>query len=309
MSWDGIKTILRDDQGRLYLNPAKEYIRPFELTMEPPNRTILIPAGGQFGPIPLTAKLDGPIELFYTKVLVTDGATPAVDQTTYDIDWQIEHAGKRKIFSNRVMPLSATAGDAGRPYVLPETIFIPAVQSINVTFFNRDTQNARAVTLVMGGIKFYHQAAPVDIRKDLLAYVERRERTYTYWLLTDSLIVLNASETNRTALLTVPDDADMEVFKLTAKSTGAWQSELKDSEYARSLTNGQKLQASLLFGGHIVTALGDGIGGSGGVYPARFATSLLLRRSGRFEVLMDNLTAQSNTVKPVFGGRKISYAP
>lgn len=308
MSWDGIKTILRDDQGRLFLNPAKEYIRPYELTMEKPNRTITIPAGGQVGPIPMTAKLDGPIELFYIKVLVTDDQTPPVPVTTYDIDWQIEHAGKRKIFSNRVMPLSATAGDAGRPYVLPETIFIPAVQSINVTFFNRDLGNARRVTLVMGGIKFYHQAAAQDVRKDLLGYVERRERTYTYWQLTDSLIVLSANEANRAALMTIPDDADMEVFKMTSKSTGLYQAEIIDSEYSRSLTSGVKLQTSLLFGGHIATALGDGIGGSGGIYPARWATSLLLRRSGKFELQLDDLSAAPNTVKPVFGGRKISYA-
>jgi hypothetical protein len=306
MSWAGIQTILRDDQGRLFLNPAKEYIRPFELPMDQPNRTLILASGGQGGPIPMTAKLDGPIEIFYIKVLVTDANN--VPLTTYDIDWQIEHAGKRKIFSNRVMPLSATAGDAGRPYVLPETIFIPAVQSINVTFLNRDLAERR-VTLIMGGIKYYHQAAPSDIRKDLLSYVERRERTFTYWLLTDTLIVLAASELNRTALLTLADDADMEVFKLTSKSTGAYETEIKDSEYDRSLTAGVKLHVSLLFGGHQAVALGDGIGGSGGIFPSRWATSLLLRRSGKAQLLIDNLTALSNTVKPVFAGRKISYAP
>jgi hypothetical protein len=305
MSWAGIQTILRDNQGRLFLNPAKEYIRPFELPMDQPNRTVILASGGQGGPIPMTARLDGPIELYYIKVLVTNAQGVAL--TTYDIDWQIEHAGKRKVFSNRVMPLSATAGDAGRPYVLPETIFIPAVQSINVSFFNRDLAERR-VTLVMGGVKFYHQAAPGDVRKDLLSYVERRERTFTYWLLTDSLIVLTANEANRSALMTIADDADMEVFKLTSKSTGIWQTEIRDSEYDRSLTGGVKLQSSLLFGGHVATALGDGIGGSGGIYPARWATSLLLRRSGKFQLLMDDLSAAENTVKPVFAGRKISYA-
>lgn len=307
MAWSQIETILRDSQGRLFINPAKEYIRPFELPMDRPNKTVILAPGGQAGPIPFTAKLDGPIEIFYIKALVTDSA--GVPVTTYDIDWQIEHAGKKKIFSNRVMPLSATSGDAGRPYVLPETIFIPAVQSINVTFFNRDTLNERRVTIVMGGIKFYHQAAPGEVRKDLLGYVERRERTYTYWLLTDTLIVLAASELNRSALMTIPDDADMEVFKLTSKSTGAYESEVRDSEYDRSLTAGVKLHNSLLFGGHEAIALGDGIGGSGGMFPARWATSLLLRRSGKFEILVDNLTAAPNTIKPVFGGRKISYAP
>jgi len=302
-----IQTILRDDQGRLFINPAKEYIRPFELPMDKPNRTILIPPGQQVGPIPLTAKLDGPIELFYIKVLVTDLA--GVPVTAYDIDWQIEHAGKRKIFSNRVMPLSATAGDAGRPYVLPETIFIPAVQSINLTLFNRDTVNARNVTIFFGGIKYYHQAAPAEIRKDLLGYVERRERTYTYWLLTDTLIVLAAGEANRSALMTISDDADMEVFKLTSKSTGAYESEVLDSEYARSLTAGVKIHNSLLFGGHDATALADGLGGSGGIFPARWPTSLLLRRSGKFELLITDLSGAQNTVKPVFAGRKISYAP
>jgi hypothetical protein len=307
MSWSQIQTILKDAQGRLFTNPAKEFIRPFELPMDKPNKTITIPAGQQAGPIPFTAKLDGPIEIFFIKVLVTDDNDTPV--TSYDIDCQIEHAGKKVILSNRVMPLSAVSGDAGRPYVLPETIFIPAVQSINITFFNRDTQNDRKVTIVMGGIKYYHQAAPAEIRRDLLSYVERRERTYTYWLLTDSLIVLDASETERSCLMTIPDDADMEVFKMTSKSSGAYEAEIKDSEYDRSLTAGVKLHCSLLFGGHDSTALADGLGGSGGVYPAKWATSLLLRRSGKFEILVNNLTNSQNTIKPVFGGRKISYAP
>jgi hypothetical protein len=305
MSWSEIRTFLRDEKGRVYVNPAKQFIQPFELPMDAPNAVVTIPAGGRVGPIPLTARYDGPIEVFFVKTVVYDADD--VPTTTYDIDFLLEHPGKRIQFSNRVVPLSACSGDAGRPYVLPETIFIPHVQSLNITFFNRDLLNERKVELVLGGIKFYPNSSDEKTRREVVSYTERRERTYAYWQTTDEPAVLTAGQTDFPALVTVPDDTDLEIFKLTAKATGTFRSRIKDSANDRSIT-GAKIHSSLLWGAHQAIAAGDGVGGSGGIFPARWATSFLVRRSTKLQVDIDDLSAEANTVKLVLGGRKVSYA-
>jgi len=314
MSWAQIPTFRADEKGRVYVEPAKDYIQPFELPIDRPNQLITIPPSGVVGPFPLTARYDGPIEVFFIKAVVYSPAqqggfdTPVTD---YNIDFLLEHAGKRKQFSNRRVPLIACSGDGGRPYVLPETIFIPAVQSLQVTFFNNDPVNTRVIEFVLGGIKFYPNAAPQKVRDDVWGYVERRERTYGYWQTTDAGVVIplgpGVAATDFPATATVPDDTDLEIFKLTAQATGAFRCQIKDGQTDRGVT-GAKIHGSLLFGGHQATAMGGGLGGSGGVFPARWATSFLVRRSIQLAFLFDNLTTAENTVKIVLGGRKLAYA-
>lgn len=308
MPWSQIDTFVRDKKGRVYINPAKDYTQPFELGSDRPNTIVTLPPGAEVGPIVFTAKQDGPIEVFYVKVLVTDDSSPVpLPVQDYDIDWFVEHPGKRKQFSNRFIPLIATAGDAGRPYVLPETIFIPAVQSLNVTFRNLDTVNERRVELVFGGIKFYPNSAPDKLRSELWGYIERRERTYCYWQTSDSDVILTALEENLSRFFTVPDDTDLEIFKLTAEATGRFGSRLIDGQNDRAVFT-FNMDASLTWGGHIPTPLGGGIGGSGGVFPYRWSTSYLVRRSTKLEIQFTDRSNAPNTVKPVLGGRKVAYA-
>lgn len=312
MSWSQVSTFLRDKEGRTYLNPAKDWVQPFELSVSKPNQIIALGASQQLGPFPLTAQYDGPIECFYIKVVVygPDDQDPTLigqPITTYDIDFLLEHPGKRIQFSNRFVPLIACAGDGGRPYVLPETIFIPPVQSLNLTLINNDPTNAVWVEFVLGGIKFYPNMAPGPIQKEVWEYVKRREMTYTYFMTTDEEAVLTAGQTDDPNFMTVPDNADLEVFKLTAQASAAFRCRVRDGQNDRALT-GDKLHSSLLFGAHQPTAAGAGVGGSGGIFPARWATSWLIRRSTKVQLDLDNLDANNaNTIKPVFAGRKISY--
>jgi hypothetical protein len=326
MSWSQVPTFLRVPKadpntgrpndpkkvGLVYMNPAKDWVQPFELTVDKPNQIIRLAAGEQRGPFPLTARFDGPIETFYIKVTVYDDdgeGNPGTPVTTYDIDFLLEHPGKRIQFSNRFVPLIACAGDAGRPYVLPETIFIPPVQCLNLTLKNNDLVNARHVEFVMGGIKFYPNMAPVELRDETWKYVERRERTYAYFQTTDEEALLDPATTDQPTpfFMTIPDNSDFECFKLTAQSDSEFRCLIRDGQNDRALTGGL-LHCSLLFGGHSPTAAAGGIGGSGGIWPARWATSWLIRRSVKVQVDLLNLDTQNdNLVKVVFAGRKISY--
>lgn len=308
-SWAQVPTFIKNEKGQVYLNPAKDWVQPFELPTSKPNQIIRLAAGQQRGPFPLTAQYDGPIEVFYTKVVVytdVDGE-PGVPVQDYDIDFLLEHPGKRIQFSPRVIPLIACAGDGGRPYVLPETIFIPPVQSLNITLFNNDPDNARHVEFVLGGLKMYPNQAPDKIKKEVWQYIERRERTYAYWNTTDEEVVLAAGQVRFPTFMTIPDNADFEVFKLTAKSDAAFRCLIRDGQNDRALT-GNEIHGSLLFGAHQPTAAGGGLGGSGGIFPARWATSWLIRRSVKVQMDFTNLDAGNpNTIKPVLAGRKVSY--
>jgi hypothetical protein len=308
MAWDQVKTFLRNGQGQVFINPAKDYIQPFELSVTKPNAIVKVPAGQRVGPFPLTAQYDGPIECFYVKVVVYEDSNgePGAPVQDYDIDFLLEHPGKRIQFSNRFVPLLALSGDGGRPYVLPETIFIPPVQSLNITYVNNDGVNDRHVEFVMGAIKFYPNQSPGPIKRDVWAYIERRERTYAYWQTTDEAAVLNASDVDRQFFMTIPDKDDLEVLKLTAQSTGEFRCRIRDGQNDRALT-GDRIHGSLLFGGHQTTAAGGGLGGSGGIFPARWATSWLIRRATKVELDLTDLSGAQNTIKAVFGGRKVSY--
>jgi hypothetical protein len=125
MSWGQVPTFLRDkNSGEIYMNPAKDWVQPFELTVSKPNQIIKLLAGETRGPFPLTAQYDGPIECFYVKCNVyapaADPSLPGALLQTYDIDFLLEHPGKRIQFSNRKVPLIALSGNGGQPYVLSE---------------------------------------------------------------------------------------------------------------------------------------------------------------------------------------------
>jgi hypothetical protein len=315
MSWSQVPTFLRvsdkdpdpKKRGVIYMNPAKDWVQPFELTVAKPNQIVSLPAGQQAGPFPLTAQYDGPIEVFYVKANVyedVDGE-PGPLVTDYDIDFLLEHPGKRIQFSNRIVPLIALSGNGGLPYVLPETIFIPPVQSLNITLINNDLQNARHVEIVLGGIKFYPNMAPADMKAETWKYVDRRERTYAYWQTTDEPVVLTANQEN-IFFMTIPDNSDLEVFKMTAQATDAFRCLVRDGQNDRALT-GDRVHSALLFGGHQPLAGNAAVSGSGGLFPARWATSWLIRRSTKVQLDLMDISGAQNTVKCVFAGRKISY--
>jgi hypothetical protein len=305
MSWSQVPTFKRDAQGRVFVNPEKGFIFPMECPTDAPNQVITLAANARIGPFTITAQHDGPIEFFYVKVVVKDAQNAVL--TDYNIDFFLEHSGKKKYLMNRDCPLIACAGDAGRPYVLPESIFLPAVQSIQVTFNNLDAAERR-VEFVLGAIKYFSNAAPEKLRKELWDYTERREKTYTYFMMMDEEVALTALEADAEYIATMPDDTDIEILKLTAEATGVFRASIRDVATGRSITSGMQIHCSQLFGGHIATAIGGGIGGSGGVHPARWATSLLMKRSTQLELVFDDLSGAPNTVKPVFAGRKIAYA-
>jgi hypothetical protein len=308
MSWNQIPTFKRDENGRIYTNPEKQFVRPFEMPIDRPNEMVTLAAGARGGPFPFTTRWDGPFEVAYIKATVWGeeiiSAAPETD--TSGIRVLFEAPGKRVQLSAQPIPLSCLAGDAGAPYVLPETIFLPNPQSLDVTIFN-DTAFTRNIEIVLGGIKFYPNAAPEKTRRELYGYASLRTRTYTYWATTDRPVILTPAQVGvGNGLATIPDDADFECFKLTSESTGPYRTRIVEASSDRAIT-GNKIYCGNLFGAKRAISMASGNLSSGGIFPYRMATSLLVRRSTQLQFDVDDMSGADNTVQMVLGGRKISY--
>lgn len=310
MSWHQVPTFKRTKDGEIYVNPEKQYLQPFELPIDAPNQVVNLPAGARVGPLPMTARWDGPIEIFYIKASVLN-VEPGVYDQVYDIDILIDAPGKRKRLMSRRIPLRAIAGDGSRPYILPESILLPNPQSLDITLFQNGAA-AQDVEITFGGIKYFPNSAPNKLREQLYGYAQLRERTYAYFLTTDEPITVTPGGVDIINLMTMPDDADMEIFKLTCAQSlpypagqQTFRTRIRDMVTDRAIT-GAKIIAPNLFGAHINSV--TDVGGSGGILPYRFATTLMMRRSTQMELVTDDAgTPLEFTVNPVFGGRKISY--
>jgi len=298
--WAQIPTFRRLPDGTIETNPLKDYAAPFDLLVDNPNSVITLASNQQGLGLPMTARHDGPIEVFALKAIVLDSDNAPV--TAHNVFFDLEHVGKRKKLNNRPIHLRSVQGDGGRPYILPETIWIPAVQSLFVRFYNNDLAERR-VEFVLQGVKYYPHAAPDYLRKDIYSYTERRERTYCYFQTTNEDVTLAGSATGTQAFYTVPDDADLEIFKATAVSDAAFRIQHQDGQTDRAYSSAL-MHSSLFFGGFDASAV---MFGAGGVFPNRWSTTLLVRRSIQNKFVMNNLSASENDIWITLGGRKISY--
>ena len=311
MIFNQIPTFKRDAQGRIFVNPERQFVKPFELPTDPPNVTITVPAGGRVGPFPFTARWDGPIEIFYIKATV--GSVEGIENfiTDYQLRVLIESPGKRKVLMNRPIQLTSIAGCAGRVFVLPESIFLPNPQSLDITIFSDEAVD-RNVEITLGAIKFYPNQAPEQIRSDLYGYASLRSRTYCYFQTTEQDVVLTAGAT-ATNFANVPDDADLELYKFTARDSNttageSFRTRIRDMATDSALT-GAQIIAPNLWGGHDPTPIGGNIGGSGGVFPYRLATTMLVRRSTQLEFVTTELGGGTHTIQYCLSGRKVENAP
>lgn len=273
------------------------------MAADAPNAIISLAASQTGRTVTYTARHDGPIEIYAIQAVVFNQATPPVVQTTHDIRVTFYHAGKRKNLNNRPIHIRTIQGDAGRPYILPETIWLPSMQAINITFDNLDV-TAYNIEFILHGVKYYPAAAALDVRKEIFEYAERRERTYCYFQTTNEDIALAGNATDQEANYTIPDDTDFEIVKASAVSDGQFRVAHRDAQTDRNYTSAQ-IHHSMFFGGYDTAALITT--GSGGAFPGRWATSCLVRRGVTNRFVIDEISGQTNNIYITLAGRKISF--
>ncbi len=120
MVWNQVPTFKRDQAGRIMVNPERQFVKPFMLPTDAPQQVMTIPAGGRSGPASLTARWDGPIEVFTVHVTVGDEDGIENFLTDYNLRVFIEAPGKRKNLMQRPINLIGMAGCAGRPLCCPK---------------------------------------------------------------------------------------------------------------------------------------------------------------------------------------------
>lgn len=260
------------------VNPLKDYVRPYWLNTDDPNTQITVAAGGTSAPFAMTVGHEAHFEGAYF-----------IANRTNPVTIFINYPGKRMNLMNREIHMDTIARDGDRPFILSETLWIPAIRNINVTF--RDLGPGSDVRFSIHGRRWYHYEAPQDLAWKIQDYAQRRERSSLYFLTTDDPVVLAANQTLEFTA-SIPDDGDFEWFKSSFVSTGAFTLRIRDAQTGRELMNGPVRQNLLA---------GDGN------FPFILFEPYLVRRSLRLRLEFTDLTGAPNTIFWTMTGRRIYY--
>lgn len=303
----------KEDYQGYYINPTKKHVRPFWLTpFNVSDQALVLQAAGTPGDtvklVPFEVDTQGHFELAYAMYVAThnsDGS--AANNFTIQI---FDGGNNNKGLQNDEIHVATTAGIAKRPFIWPESYFVntqTAKRTIFMTFRNLDAQ-AITVRWAFHGRRWYHKEAPANVSEAIQKRFERMEKTYTYFMTLQGIrgttpegannpaVTLSAGEQlieNAAPFFKATDDADAEVHKLTAFSTGPFEFQLRERQSGRILSNGFI---------HVNTGMGDG------QFPFVWSESLLLERN--YEILFEvhDLSNAQNIIWPTLTSRRLQYA-
>jgi len=288
-----LPTYVRDQDGRVWINPAKRHVRPYWLTTEP--NVITVAPGGTSVPQVMPIDTQGHFEAFY---MLTQSDGP------YTI--QIFDPATSRFWQNRELHIGTVAGGliggvGTFPFILPESYFFnveDAPRSVLVTFRNLLPLASNNIRFAFHGRRIYSRESPPDVQEKFREMYERKERTTAYFLTTDvTPVVLPVAlgATPFVAPIRNTDEADFEVFKLMAVSTGPFEFRLRDRASNRTIMNQFVHQTQ-----------GMGLG----TVPFIFQESWLIERNYQVDLELINLTAPlvENTIFFTMAGRRLYYA-
>ena len=166
-------------QQVIYVNPAKRYVKPFWQTTDPD--VVTVPANGNSGIVPMSIdQSTGHFEVFYFEY-EADGP----------FSIQIFDEGNRNFLMNRPVHINTIAGNARRPFILPETIFINVARGtrqLSLVFYDLSgAENDIQFTMV--GRRFTYKEAPIETFQQFDAYYGDKERTNLFFMTTSKAIL------------------------------------------------------------------------------------------------------------------------
>ena len=273
--------IQRGDE--VFLNPAKRYVKPHWITTDP--EEVIVPANQQSDAVLMNIDYQGHFEAFYF-----------LYQSTGDFLISIFDNGTRRLLMNDEIHIATIAGTAQRPFILPESYFFnteDAGTSLIVKF--RDISGANnSIRFAIFGRRFYHKEATPDIQKKIYEKFGRLERTNLYFLTTEGGAISLSPGGSTRALIRNTDEAETEIFKLTAVSTGAFKFKMKDSATGRYFMN-DYIHSNLAFGN--------------GQYPFILsgAETLIFVRNYQAEIEIVDLSGAANTIYLTLTGRRLYH--
>ncbi len=307
-----LPTYIKRPDGSVYINPAKRFVKPYWLLTEaigaaPAPEGVRLAAAATSPPISMPIDSAGHFEAFYSMCERIDSVTglPVASTPTTAATITLFDPGTSRFLMNQpchidTMVSGATSTAAQRPFIWPESYFFnveDAGRSVVAQFTNlAPAGNPLDIFFTLHGRRFYTKEAPPDVYNKMYEYFGKRERTNVYFLTTDISPVNTTIAAPVTVTNTrITDEADMEVHKITAVSTGAFNFLIRDTSTGRALSNGT-------------------VTGSTGVgtaeFPFIFPEPLLLERNHEIQITFTDaqVPAANNTIFFTMTGRRLYYA-
>ncbi len=302
-----------DFQG-YYINPTKRHVRPFWLVPKfPEEQAITLQPAGSVGDriqgVTFEVDTQGHFELAYAMFTAQDDQGNPVSDFLCEI---FDGGNNMKGLQNKEIHAAAVAGSARRPFIWPETYFVNTQDAARTLFMNFRNVSASVITIrwAFHGRRWYHLEASPEVQRAIREKFERAEKTYTYFLTltldgypTTSpeganapAITLAAAQTlqeNSAPFFWATNEADTEVHKLTYKSTGPFEFQLREQESGRTLSNGWV---------QVTSGWGDG------EFPFILPESFLMERNYKVLFEVRDLSGAQNVIYPVLTGRRLQYA-
>jgi hypothetical protein len=281
-----LPTFIYKGDGSVVINKLKAHVRSFWITSAP--KAIVVPALGTVRQVPYVVDTQGHFEWAY---LMSRQTSPAFTVNIFD-------PGTRRNLMNNPIHAATLLGTAQRPGMLVETYLLNTENAGRELQFDfTDLSGApNTVETVLHGRRWYQNEAPPDVQADIRKKFQQRERTTAYWLTTKvSPIVLGAGGeliNNLAPLIEADDEADTEVFKLTASSTGPFEFRLRELASNRTLSN-DFIRVESGFG----TAQ----------FPFVFQESLLIERNYDVAIDIRDVSGAPNTIFLTFWCRRLWY--
>jgi len=324
--------VTKDVAGRpkIEVDPSKKFIYPFTLVSDP--ERILVRASD-----PMCPKVDagglvseavvfaidnkGPFEVVYTEFHATFLTGPNAGQPTDQFTVAIFDPEMRPVLMNREIHaktmgggwgssplgdgiLPARASAAGRPFVWPETFFMDPYAGGKALFmaYRNLTNEDIEVRWAFHGVRYYHPE-PYEqalAEKEKMAGPGRISTPYFYT--TDTDICLDPGA-NFDFQIRITDEADVEIFKMTAESDAPFLWRLMEKAGTRFLDNAGPSAAGGPNGVHSAMGFGNG------EFPFILYETLYWEQNFKVMLrLVNSLSAEQNRIWPTLACRKITHA-
>jgi len=285
-----LPTFIFNKDNSVTINKVKRHVRSFWIASNP--KTIALAAAGGAGDtvkgIPFPIDTQGHFEWAYIMGFFTSNAFLV----------NVFDPGTRRNLMNEPIHAGTLLGTARRPAILVETYLLNtenAGRELQLDFQNL-SMAPNNVDVVLHGRRWYHRESPPDVQEDLRKKFGMKERTTAYWLTTKGgAFVIPAGGgllDNQAPIITADDEADTEVFKITAVSTGPFEFRLRELASNRTLMND-------------FIRVENGFGTP--EFPFVFQESLLIERNYKVAVDVRDVSGMNNTVFLTFWCRRLWY--
>jgi hypothetical protein len=289
-----LPTFIPQADGSVIINKTKRHVRSFWVLGDP--KTVALAGAGAPGDevigVPFMVDTQGHFEWAYLMSVAT----------SKNFLVKIFDPGTRRDLMNNYIHAATLLGTAQRPGLLVETYLLNtenAGRELDISVKNL-SMAPNDVEVALHGRRWYHLESPPDVQADIRNKFKQRERTTAYWLTPDGgpgfTVAGGASLVNNDSPLFVADDeADTEVFKVTAfasEGVGSFEFRLRELASNRFLMNE-------------FVRMENGWGTA--EFPFVFQESLLIERNYKVAVEINNLSMNPNTIFLTFWCRRLWY--